>query len=188
MVTTGSVGVEQEISIHDDLSFVDKQDVAAGSSSTKDNWAYRITGPEGYVIFVQNATVIAPEFRDGNGDPLDDSTRIKFQKCDRQGNPLSEYVLSELIGRFNFTKMRNDPDFFRKTTRDLILDEREIAKIFVEIPSGANDFDASQSRLTIGDDTSDFGTPVEIVDHDDLSGAESEAVKKVSTNGSNGGQ
>jgi len=178
-----SQAVEQEITLHDDLEFIDKQDVAAGVSPTKDNWAYRIEGPEGYVVFVQAATVFAPEFRDASGDPLDSSTRVRFQKCDKQGNPLSEYVLSELIDRFNYAKMRQDPDYFRKTRRDLLLDEREIAKIFVEIPSGATAFSASESRLTIGDDTSDFGTPVEIVNHDDLNGQESAAVKAASQRG-----
>lgn len=175
--------VEMEITLHDDLGFVEKQDVAAGVSPTQDNWAYRIEGPEGYVIFVQAMTVFAPEFRDSSGDPLDPSTRVRVQKCDRQGNPLSEYVLSELIGRFNYAKMRTDPDFFRKTTRDLFIDEREIVKIFVEIPGGANGFSAANSRLTIGDDTSDYNKPVEIVDHDDLSGQESAAVKAASQRG-----
>lgn len=181
---TGTTGVEQEITLHDRLDFVEKQDVEAGTTPTRDNWAYRIRGPEGYVVFVQQQTVFAPEFVDENGDPLDDSTRIKFQKCDKQGNPLSEYVLSELLGRFNFTKMRTDPDYFRKTRRSLVLDEREIAKIFVEIPEGAHGFSAEHSRLTIGDDTSDFGTPVEIMDHDDLTAEETAAVKRASQMGS----
>lgn len=181
----GATSVEKQISIHDGLDFVDKQDVAAGSSSTKDNYAYRIQGPEGYVIFLPAAIEFAPEFRDSNGDKLDESTRVKLQKCDKQGNPLSEYVLSELLGRFNYEKMRNDPDFFRRTNRDLMLDEREMAKIFVEIPSGSNGFDKAQSRLTIGDDTSDFGTPVEVVDHGDLSGQETAAVKAASQRGGN---
>jgi len=172
--------VEQEITLHDNLGFVEKQDVDPGTTPTRDNWAYRIEGPEGYIVFIQANTVFAPEFYDSNGDPLDESTRIRFQKCDKQGNPLSEYVLSELIGRWNYTKMRTDPEYFRKTRRDLILDEREIAKIFVEIPEGATGFSAAQSRLTIGDNTSDFGTPVEIVNHDDLSGEESAAVKMAS--------
>lgn len=179
----GSPGVEKEIALHDGLDFVEKQDVPAGASSTKDNWAYRIEGPEGYVVFVQGGTEFAPEFRDSSGNRLDDSTRVIFQKCDKQGNPISEYVLNELLGRWNYAKMRNDPDYFRTTARDLMLDEREIAKIFVEIPSGSNDFSAGESRLTVGDDTSDFGTPVEIVDHDDLSGNETQAVKAASQRG-----
>lgn len=185
MARIGNTGVEQEITIDDHRGFVEKQDVEAGSSTTKDNWAYKIKGPENYVLFVQAGTEFAPEFRDANGEKLDSSTRIKFQKCDKQGNPLSEYVLSELIGRFNYTKMRTDPDYFRHTNRDLMLDEREIVKIFLEIPEGGENFSAEHSRLTIGDDTSDYGTPVEIVDHDDLSGQESAAVKQVSQRGGN---
>lgn len=177
MVRTSDPGVEQELTIHDDLGFVEKQDVAAGSSSTKDNWAYRLKGPEGYVVFIQAATEFAPEFRDSNGDPIDASARIKLVKCNKQGDPLSEFIISELAGRFNYEEFRTDPDYFRRTDRDLMLDEREIAKIFVEIPSGANDFSASDSRLTIGDDTSDFGTPAEIIEHDQLSAEETAAVK-----------
>lgn len=179
----GASRVEQEITLHDDLEFVEKQDVAAGASTTRDNWAYRLEGPENHVIFVQAGTVVAPEFRDDDGNPLDDSTRVVIQKCDKQGNPLSEYVLEELLGRFNFETMRTDPDYFRKTRRDMMIDEREIIKIFVEIPEGASDFSAEESRLTIGDTTSDYGTPVEIMEHDDLSGEESAAVKAASQRG-----
>ena len=183
MPTVRDSGVEQEITLHDGLQFVESQDVPAGASTTRDNWAYRITGPEGYIIFVQARTIFAPEFRDSSGDPLDDSTRVIFQKCDKQGNPLSEFVLEDLLGGWDYERMRTDPDYFRKTTRDLMLDEREIAKIFVDIPSGSNDFSADQSRLTVGDDTSDFGTPVEIVDHDELTAEESAAVKRANTTG-----
>lgn len=183
MVDIGGTAVEQEITLHDGLPFVSKQDVAAGDTPAKDNWAYKIDGPEGYVLFVQAGTEFAPEFRDVNGDPVDKSARVIFQKCDKQGNPISEFILNELLGRFNYEKMRNDPDYFRRTRRDLMLDEREIAKIFVDIPSGSNGFDAASSRLTIGDDTSDFGTPVEIIDHDDMSAQESEAVKAASQRG-----
>ena len=179
----GSTAVEKEISLHDGHPFIEKQDVAAGESASKDNWAYKIKGPEGYVIFVVAGTVFAPEFRDSNGDPLDDSTRVIWQKCDKQGNPISEFVINELLGRFNFEKMRNDPDYFRKTQRDLMLDEREIAKIYAEIPSGATGFNAAQSRLTVGDDTSDFAEPVEIIDHDDMSSQETQAVKAASQRG-----
>lgn len=183
MPQIGSLGVEKEIALHDGLDFVEKQDVEAGSSSTKDNWAYRIEGPEGFVVFAEAGTEFAPEFRDGNGNKLDDSTRIKLQKCDKQGNPLSEYLLSELIGRFDYTNMRTNPDYFRHTKRDMMVNEREIIKIFLDIPEGAEDFSAENSRLTIGDDTSDYGTPAEIVDHDDLSNEELQAVKRVSQSG-----
>lgn len=180
MPVVGSNAVEKEITLHDGLAFVEKQNVAPGASPTRDNFAYEIEAPEGYVIFIQANTVFAPEFRDQFGEKLDNSTRVKFQKCDKQGNPISEYLLSELIGRFDFEKFRTDPEYFRTTRRDLILDEREMAKIFVEIPEGSEGFSAEESRLTIGDDTSNYGRPVEIIDHDDLSGTESSAVKAAS--------
>jgi len=180
----GSMGVEQEISLYDDLQFMEKQDVAAGDPNTP---AYTITGPEGYVIGVDAGTPIAPEFRDANGNKLDPSTRVTVQKCDKQGNPLGDGIIfNDTLGRFNFEKMRNDPDFFRKIKKMLMVDEREIVKVFVDVPTGANGFDAGQSKLTIGDDTSDFGKPVEIIDHDQLSGKESSAVKAASQANSGG--
>jgi YD repeat-containing protein len=179
----GSVGTEQQIEVTDEYDFVEKQDVPAGESAAKDNWAYRFEGPEGYVIFVQGGTEFAPEFRASNGDKLDPSTRVIWQKCDKQGNPLSEFIINGQLGRWNYEKMRRDPDFRRYTQQDLMLDEREIAKIFVEIPSSGSAMSASDSRLTVGDVTSDYGTPVEIVDHDGLSGTESQAVKAASQRG-----
>lgn len=179
----GGIGAEQEVTLGEHLDFVEKQDVGAGETPTKDNWAYKLKGPVGNVVFIQGGTNFAPEFRDANGEKLDSSTRVTFQKCNKQGDPLSDYILNELLGRWDYEKMRTDPDHFRYTNKDLMLDEREIAKIFVEIPSGANGFDAAQSRLTIGDDTSDFGTPVEIIDHDKLSPEETAAVKAASQRG-----
>lgn len=179
----GSAPVEQEITLDDTNEFVEMQDVAAGEKPAKDNYAVRIKGPEDYVVFIQAGTEIAPEFRDANGDKLDDSTRVKFVKCNKQGDPLSEFLLNELLGRFVYDKMRVDSDYFKRVNRDLMLDEREIAKIFVEIPSAANGFNASQSRLTIGDHVADFGTPVEIIDQDDLAPSEKQAVKTASQRG-----
>lgn len=180
MARRGNLPVEKEVTLDERLSFIEKQDVAAGTSLTKDNWAYRFTGPEGYVVFAQAGIEFAPEFRDSTGSKLDDSTRVIMQKCDKQGNLLSEFYVSELLGKFDYEQFRTDPDYFRHTVRDMMLDEREIVKVMVDIPANANGFSAAQSRLTIGDDTSDFGTPAEIVDHDDLSGAESQAVKTAS--------
>lgn len=77
--------------------------------------------------------------------------------------------------------MRTDPDYFRNTDRDLMIDEREIPLVFVDIPAGTNGFSAAQSTLTIGDETSDFGKPVEIVSHDSLSGEQLNAVQRAST-------
>lgn len=173
--------VEQEISLHDGHEFVSKQDVADADPDTP---AYTVEGPDGYVIGVDAGTPVAPEFRDANGNKLDSSTRITIQKCDRQGNPLGDgIVFNDTLGRFRYDKMRNDPEFFRSTSKELMVDEREIVKIFIDIPKGANGFNANQSKLTIGDETSDYGTPVEIIDHDDLSSAETEAVKAASQGG-----
>lgn len=183
----GNAGVEQQIPFSDDLDFVDAQTVAAGEAPAKDNYAYRVKGPEGYVVFIQAGTEIAPELRDSAGNKLDGSTRVLFQKCTKQGNPIDEFVLNQSLDAFDYEKMRVDPDFFNYTSKDLMLDEREIVKIFLEIPSGANDFDPAKSRLTIGNTTSDYGTPVEIIDHDDLSDQESQAVKAASQR-SNGGR
>lgn len=181
----GSTGSDNITTIHDDHKFVESQAVTAGDTPAKDNYAYVIEGPDGYVIFVEQGTQFSPEFRDLNGDKLDNSTRVLFQKCDRQGNPLSEYVLNELLGRWDYEQMRTDPDFQRKTQRDLMLDEREIAKVFLDIPSAGTDFDPAQSNLLIGDDTSDFGVPVEIIDKNDLSDEEQQAVKAASQRGGN---
>jgi hypothetical protein len=181
----GGGSVEQETTLYDDLHFLEKQDVAAGDKPAKDNYAYKLEGPEDYVVFVGAGTPVAPEFRDANGNKLDGSTRVIFQKCNKQGNPLSEYVLNELLSRWDYEKMRTDPDYQRKTRRDLMLDEREIAKIFLDIPDTAEGFSAANSNLLIGDDTSDFGVPVEIIEIDDLSPEEEAAVRAASQRGDN---
>lgn len=174
----GSQAVEKEITLDDTKPFLSKQDVPAGDTNTA---AYTLEGPDGYVIGIPAGTIVAPEFRDANGDKLDPSTRVTIQACDKQGNPVgSGVVFTETLDAFRYDKMRTDPDYFRKTSGALMVDEREIVKVFVDVPAGANGFSASDSRLTLGDDTSDFATPVEIVDHDDLSGQQSQAVKAAS--------
>lgn len=178
MGNIGKTQTEEQISLDDRLPFLSTQDVPADDANTP---AYTLEGPDGYVIAVDSGTPIAPEFRDADGEKLDPSTRVIVQKCDRQGNPLGDGIIfNDTLGRFNYEKMRTDPDYMRKTSKSLMVDEREIVKVFVDIPSGANGLDAANSRLTIGDDTSDFGKPVEIVDHDDLTAAETQAVKQAS--------
>lgn len=178
MPEIGNTSGEQNIALHDDLAFIEVQDVAADDPNTA---AYTIEGPDSYVIGVDSGTPVAPEFRDVDGNKLDDSTQVTIQKCDKQGNPLGDgIVFNDHLGRFSYPDMRNDPDYFRSTTKALMVDEREIVKIFVDIPAGSTGFDANQSRVSIGDTTSDFGAPVEIIDHDDLSGEESQAVKMAS--------
>ena len=174
----GSQAVEKEITLDDTKPFLTKQDVAPGDTNTH---AYKVEGPDGYVIGIPAGTIVAPEFRDANGDKLDPSTRVTIQACDKQGNPIgSGVVFTETLDAFRYDKMRTDPDYFRKTNSALMIDEREIVKVFVDVPAGSPGFDADNSRLTLGDDTSDFATPVEIVDHDDLSGQQSQAVKAAS--------
>ena len=178
MGTIGNLSAEKQISLYDGQPFIEEQDVPAGDPNTP---ALTLEGPDGYVIAVDAGTPIAPEFRDSNGEKLDDSTRVIVQKCDRQGNPLGDGIIfNDTLGRFNYNKMRTDPDYMRKTSKSLMVDEREIVKVFVDVPDGANGYDADRSRLTIGDDTSDFGKAVEIVDHDDLTPGETQAVKSAS--------
>lgn len=178
----GNVGVEQEIVFDDDLPFVvEKNDVAPGDSHTP---AYELEGQDGYVLFIPEGVLFAPDFYDANGDPIDGSTRIILQKCNKQGDPLGNGIcLNELYSKWNLEKMRNDPDFMRGTSKSLMLDERERAKLFLEIPEGAEAFSAAKSRITIGDTTSDFGSAVEVLDHDDLTPEEKAAVKTASQNG-----
>ena len=185
MANIHPLATQKLIRLFDELAFVSKQDVGAGDTNTP---AYTIEGPEDYMIAVDAGTIVAPEFRDSNGDKLDGSTRVIIQKCDKQGNPLGDgIVFDDTLSSFDYDEMRTDPDYFVKTFQTLMIDEREIVKIFVDVPEGENGFDAAQSRLTIGDNTSDFGKAVEIVDHDDLSASESEAVKQASQ-ASAGGQ
>lgn len=176
----GETAAEQEVTLFDGMSFIESQAVAASD----DTWGYRITGPEDRVIFIDAGTEVAPELRDSNGDPLDDSTRVIIQKCNKQGDAIGDAIaLSELLGKFDYEQFRTDEDYTRSTSKALMIDEHEIVKVFVDVPEGANAFDPAQSTLTIGDDTSDFGTPVEIVDHSDLSSEESAAVKAASQRG-----
>jgi hypothetical protein len=178
MGNIGNTPTEQQLSLDARLPFVDEQDVAAAQPQTP---AYTIEGPKGYLVSVDEGTPVAPEFRDSSGNKLDPATTVTIQKCDKQGNLLGDgIVFSDTLGRFRYKDMRSDPDYMRKTQKPLMVDEREIVKVLVDIPSGSNGFDAGNSRITIGDDTSDFGRPVEIVDHDDLTPAESQAVKAAS--------
>lgn len=170
-----------QITLDDSKEFVESYSADAGKRKAT---AYKITGPDNYVIGVDPGTPIAPELRDADGNKLDGSTRITVQKCDKQGNPIgSGIVFSETLSRFNYEFFRNDPDFFRKIKNGFMIDEYEIVKIFVDIPAGSPPMSADKSSLTIGDNTSDFGKPVEIVNHDDLTGAESQAVKMAAQGG-----
>lgn len=166
--------VEQETTLHAGLPFIEIQDVAAGDDRTA---CVEITGPEGYLIAIDAGTNIAPEFRDANGEKLDGSTQVTLHKCTKQGDPLpGGQAFSDTLNRFNYSKMRVEPDYFRYIQEELMIAEREIVKMFVDIPDSAEGFSADQSRIHIGDDTSDFGVPVSILDTDNLTPEEKAAV------------
>lgn len=183
----GGHGVEQEIMLTPDKPFINEENqVTPGDTNTP---AYHFKGQEGYVLFIPAGTLFAPILQDVNGELLDGSTRIIFQKMNKQGDKLGNgVVLNELFGKFDTEKFRNDPEYMRYTQDDLMLDERERAGIFLDIPEGAETFDPDNSHLSIGDTTSEMRTPVEVIDHDDLSPEEQAAVKRASQNGGNGGR
>jgi len=120
-----------QTSIDDQKPFVESNDVTTSDSNVA---AFTIEGPEGYVIGIEEGTPVAPEFRTESGQKIDGSARVTIQKCDKQGNPIgSGIVFTELMSRFDYEKFRTDPDFFRKSDRDLMIDEREIVKEEVEL-------------------------------------------------------
>lgn len=175
---------EDPIQLYDGYNFVTKNDVAPGEAHQP---AYVIEGAENKVIGIEANTPFAPEFRQSNGEKIDDSARVVIQKADPQGNALGNaIVLDANIDQFNYAKMRSDPDYFKTTSKGVIIDEREFLHIYVDIPSSAaNGFDAGQSRLTLGDNVTRTGKPVFIRDKNQLSDAQRQAVNQAST--SNGG-
>lgn len=170
---------ESAIQIHDDLSFVESQAVGAGDTYTP---AYIIEGSDNRVIGIESNTPVAPEFRDSNGNKLDPSTRIIIQKADPEGNPLGNAIVFEgNLAQFNYEKMRSDEDYFKTTSKGVIIDEREFLHIYLKIPSGANGFDTGESRLTIGDNVTRTGKPAFIRKKNSLSGTQQQAVEQAST-------
>jgi hypothetical protein len=167
---------EDPIQIHDGLNFVTKQDISPGETATP---AYTIEGTDQYVIGIEKNTLFAPEFYDTNGVKIDESTRIIVQKTDPQENPLGNAIaFSANFGQFNYEKFRSDPEFYKTTTKSLLIDEREYVHIYLDIPSSAASFDASASRLTIGDPVTQTAKPVFIRKKDTLSGAQKQAAKQ----------
>jgi len=170
---------EDPIQIHDDLPFVTKQAVSAGERHVP---AYKIEGPDNYVIGIESNTPLAPEVRDQNGQKLDSSTQVLLQKADPQGNPLGNSITFEHnLDTFDYEKMRSDPRFFRHTQKSLLLDEREYLYVFLHIPAGAPDFDPDQSRLTIGDNVTQTGKAVYIRKKDALSDMQRQAVSNANS-------
>lgn len=166
---------EDPIQIHDRLDFVEKQDVAAGQDTVE---AYTIRGPRNYVVGVEEDTPIAPEFRDVNGDPLDSSAQVVFQKGDVQGNPLGNSIIFQHnLDAFDYDEMRSDPQYFKYTRKPLLLKPREYLFCYIKIPDGSSGFSAADSRLTIGDNTTQTGKPVFIRHLDQMSGEEQAMVE-----------
>lgn len=166
---------EDPIQIHDRQQFVDKQDVAVGETHVP---AYTVEGPDNHVIGIEPQTPVSFEFRDSTGAKLDESTMVTLQKADIQGNPIgSAIIFNHNLGAFDYEKMRSDPQYYKYTNKPLLLREREFLYVFVDIPSGATDFDASMSRLTIGDNVTATGKPVYIRHMDSLSPEDRRALR-----------
>lgn len=166
---------EDPIRIHDDLDFVDKQDVQPGEDNLP---AYTIRGPRNYTIGIEAETPIAAEFRDSDGAKIDESTQIIVQKADIQGNPLGNAIVFETnMGTFDYEDMRSDPEYFNYTQKPVLLKEREYLYVYLRIPSGANDFSASDSRLTIGDNVTQTGKPAYIRHMRDMTEEEKKMVE-----------
>lgn len=167
---------EDPVQIHDSLDFVEKTDVSPGQNTVE---AYQIRGPRNYVVGIEEETPVAPEFRTPDGEPLDGSTQVVFQKADVQGNPLGNAIIFEHnLDAFDYEKMRSDPQYFKYTRKPLLLKPREYLNVYVSLPSGANDFDASRSRLTIGDNVTQTGKPVYIRHLDEMSEKEKQMIQQ----------
>lgn len=165
---------EDPIQVHDRQEFVSKQDVSPAEEHVP---AYTVEGPDNHVIGIEPQTPVSFEFRDSNGDPLDESTMVKLQKADVQGNPIgSAIIFNHNLGAFEYEKMRSDPQYYKYTNKPLLLREREFLYVFVDVPTGENGLDASMSRLTIGDNVTQTGKPVYIRHMDTLSRGEAQAL------------
>lgn len=169
---------EEPITISDDKEFVSKQDVAAGTRGI----GYTVEGPIDYVIGVDAGTVVAPYFVDENGEKLDDATRIIMQKADPQGNPLGNAIIFEdSLSVFNYHKMLSDTDYYRFTHKPLLLDEREFLYVYIDVPEGVPGFDASNSRITMGDKSTRKNQPVYIREKGSLNSGQQDAVNQASS-------
>lgn len=170
---------EDPIQIHDDLPFVSSNNVTAGTRHTP---AWEITGPDNYTLAIESNTPFAPEARESSGAKIDGSTRVVVQKADPQGNPLGNGIIFDHnMDAFDYQDMRSDPRFFRHTQKSVIIDEKEKLFVFLYIPSSANDFDASQSRLTLGDNVTETGKAVYIKEKSSMNQAERNQVQAASS-------
>lgn len=167
---------EDPIQIHDGLEFVEKQSVSPGQDNVP---AYTIRGPRNYVIGIEKETPIAPEFRTADGSPVDGSAQLVMQKADVQGNPLGNAIIFQHnMDAFDYEEMRSDPEFFKYTNKPLLLKPREYLYVYVRLPNGADDFDSSQSRLTMGDNVTQTGKPVYIRHENDMSDEEKKLIDR----------
>jgi len=158
---------------------VSSQQVSPGEDHVP---AYEIEGPDNYVLGIESNTPLAPELRDQNGEKIDSSTQVILQKADPQGNPLGNAIIFDHnLDAFDYEKMRSDPRFFRHTQKSVLIDEKEFLQVFLRIPSGANDFDPSMSRLTLGDNVTQTGKAVYIREKNSMSGVEQQAVQKANS-------
>lgn len=168
---------EDPIRIHDDLDFVEKQNVGPAQENVP---AYTLRGPRNYVIGVEEETPAAPEFRQADGTPIDGSTQITFQKADVQGNPLGNAIVFQTnMSSFDFEEMRSDPQYYKYTNKPLLLKPREYLYVYLDLPDGAGEFDASSSRLTVGDNVTQTGKPVYIRHLDDMGEDEKQLIAEV---------
>lgn len=170
---------EDPLQIHDDLPFVSKQDVSPGETHIP---AYTIEGPDNYVLGIESNTPLAPELRQSNGDKVDPSTQVILQKADPQGNPLGNAIIFDHnLDAFDYEKMRSDPRFFRHTQKSVLIDEKEFLYVYLDIPSGANDFSASDSRLTLGDNVTQTGKAVYIREKSSMNNVEQQMVDQTNS-------
>lgn len=167
---------ETAIQIHDGLDFVEKWDVAPGQASAP---AYTLRTPVDYVIGIETHTSIAAEFRDANGDPLDDATGLTVQKGTPQGHPIGDKVLFRgTMGEFNYERMRTEPDYVKGLSTSMLLKPHERLFCYLDIPEGSPGFSAEESHLTIGDRVSaGFGKPVYVRHLDQMSTQERRAAR-----------
>ncbi len=160
--------------LYEGLPFIESQNVPAGANEV---YAYRIEAPEDYAIAVEEGTEVAPRFVGVNGEKVDPGTNIKIQKHTVEGYPLADgIVFDELFDAFDYEEMRVEPAKQRKTTKSVVIDERESLHVLLSIPSGAEDFDPDASSLTIGEDTASIGKPVAIKRKTEMSTQERRAL------------
>jgi hypothetical protein len=168
--------------LYDELDFVQKQDVAAGSET----WAYDIECPEDYGIIIRQGTPVAPRFVNVNGEKVDASVSVTLQKYTTEGYPVADgIVFEDTFDAFDYEEMRIKPAKMRRTKKPLALEERESLRVLLNVPSGAADFDASASKLTIGEDTTNVGKPVSIKSKSEMTQPELGKLKAAAQNGGN---